>query len=277
MQYVAFALCSFVRLHKKERAGMLYLMRNYYKYIVFVSWAISLLSADFEFEGSVQFNKQYMFVSLGGNCWQAQALRDMRAYGLRDAAFPFDWLFSFDVDGLIRCLDEHFENFLNEQYFRRYENRSMHIENFYYNFQFTHDWPYGHHDLSVNGFKKQMAFIREKYTRRINRFNNLAQFSGKMFFTRFFATPTAYEGCNRDNARNLYDALRRYFPKLDFTLVVVSAIDEHISEVGAPIPGIIEYKVKSLVDNNFEDYYFMYNDILNTIVPGFQVTNSVPG
>lgn len=223
---------------------------------------------NFEFDGGINFNKPYLFVSLGCNCWQAQALRS-KAHGLRDAAFPFDWLLTFNNDLVIKCLDEKFKHFCDASQLRRYGK--THVENIYYNFQFTHDWAYRDEKDSPQRYKEQLEFIKNKYTRRINRFDSIRDFKGKVFFVRCLQVDPKYKGengWNAQNAINLNNALRRYFPDLNFTLVIVSCTDLAVSEIGY-IPGIKEYKVKDLTAENFTTYYTMYKDLVAEFLPGF--------
>jgi hypothetical protein len=197
--------------------------------VVFVA---GISAVDFEFDGSINYDKPYLFVSLGCNCWQAQALRG-KAYSLRDAAFPFDWLVTLDTDLLIKCLDEKFKNFCEESCFIRYGD--THVENTYYNFKFTHDWPYGVLPDTKERYKRQLEFIKKKYERRIARFDSLRAFKGKVFFMRCFQVDPHFKGesgWNAQNALNLNNALKRFFPELNFTLVVVSCTEKTVPEIG---------------------------------------------
>ena len=230
--------------------------------LILYFFAINLFGTEFEFEGDIQFTKPYLFVSLGCNCWQAQAMRSIRAHGLRDAAFPFDWLFSLNNNGLVKCLNENFENFFNESYIQRYN--LTYLDNTYYDFKFTHDWPF--YDLNVTEERhiKQLEYIKKKYTRRIKRFRNLNSYNGKVFFIRCFQTHPDYKGewgWNAQNACNLNEALKRFFPNLNFTLVVVSCTDAAISEIGN-LEGVKEYKISDLINDNFAAYDIMFKELL---------------
>ena len=124
--------------------------------------------ADFEFEGELQFNKPYLFVSLGCNCWQAQALR---VHELRNAAFPFDWLISHNNDKLVKCLDEKFKYFTEESCFKRDETVTTNLDNVYYDLKFSHDWPFSGGEITEARHKEQLESIKKKYVRRIVRKN----------------------------------------------------------------------------------------------------------
>lgn len=198
--------------------------------IILVFLIPNLLAENFDWEGDIQFTKPYLFVSLGCNCWQAQALRH-KTHSLRDAAFPFDWLLTHDTDLLIKCLDEKFKYFCDESCFKRCTGSKTNLENTRYNFIFTHDWPSYANSNNANSLQVQLDFMRKKYTRRIARFDNLRNFSGKVFFMRCFQINPHYEhewGCNAQKARNLNDALKRFFPELNFTLIIVSCTDQTV-------------------------------------------------
>jgi hypothetical protein len=218
--------------------------------IILVTIIINLYSEDFEFDGSLQFNKPYLFVPLGCTCWQAQALRQ---HSLRDAAFPFDWLLTYDNEELIRCLDQKFHYFLEEPFFSRMSATAL---TNYYKFTFSHDWQ-------DNGDNNQLELIKKKYIRRIERFKNIETYQGKVFFIRCFQTDREHKGepgWNAQNALNLNAALKKNFPNLNFTLVIISCTDSTISEIGL-LDGIKEYKVKNAAD--WGDYTPIYSDLLS--------------
>lgn len=231
---------------------------------------ISYAGEDFEFEGNVNSNKPYALISLGCNCWQAQALRTedtlelndtdfakiFKANGLRDAAFPFDWLLTLDNDKLIQCLDERFQYFNEESYFVRYDK--ICLENTRYNFKFTHDWPYDGVQLTPERHKGQLAFIKNKYTRRIARFEKLSNFKGKVFFIRAFSADSDY---NDQSSQKLYEALKRFFPDLNFTLVIINWSKHSIFKV-TQNEWIKEYRITELT--NFTLLYpDIYKDLLH--------------
>lgn len=244
--------------------------------ITFIFFVTSILTVDFEFDGGINFNKPYLFVSLGCNCWQAVALRNLKkVHLLRDAAFPFDWLVTMDNDCLIKCLDEKFKHFFDDSYFKRYPGkeiapdlkimlRDIDLKHTYYNFIFTHDWPHSDYQCNEERHRGQLEFIKKKYSRRIARFDNIRSFKGKVFFMRCFQLNRHYKGeCgwNAQKAKNLNEALKRFFPELDFTLVVVSCTDQTVSEIGS-IDGIREYKIEDLTADNFKAYYAMFAELL---------------
>ena len=228
---------------------------------------------SFGFEGEISFSKPYMFVSLGHNCHLAQATRfpamnnecDLndieeemnkpRSYGLRDAAFPFDWLITVNVEKLVLCLDEHFERFSDESCFFR-EGDLSDVTNVRYDCKFTHDWPFHYGPVSPELHSAHIAHINQKYARRIARFESLKSYKGKMFFMRSFASDLDYQN---DSALKLRDALRRFFPNLNFTLVIVNWTGNSIFKAGL-ITDVKEYFLSGLT--NFGDYDVIFNDLL---------------
>lgn len=232
-------------------------------YIIFyIKFSSTYRPPDFNFEGQINYDAPYLFVSLGCTCWTAQALR---AHGLRNAAFPFDWLLTRDNEKFIMCLNEDFEHFLNPLYLLRSKTSTTDIENNYYNFQFTHDWPFNK-DLrdSPERYNEQIQFITSKYSRRINRFKSLNNFQGKVFFIRCCRTDYNYEGewgWNAKNAQNLNNALKKLFPNLNFTLAILSCTDPSISEIG-DIPEVKEYKIANLTGENFAEYRSIFLDLI---------------
>lgn len=218
-----------------------------------------LLSASLFAKNSPALKKNVTFVSLGNNCWTAQALR---AAGLRDRAFPFDWLFSLDNEGLNRALDDDFQNFTNSDFFSPDNYDCISVRNNYYGVVFTHDWPFSDHQMSPDRYNYHLDVIKTKYDRRIARFRQLREYSGKAFFFRTFSTHPDFKGeygWNTEKAKKLKSSLDRYFPNLDFTLVILSCSDENIPEIDT-IDGVLEYKISEL---RIQDKYLpMFNELL---------------
>ncbi len=61
-------------------------------------------------EGLTQSSESPIFVSLGSYCRPAHILKGCN---MRHAAYPFDWIMSFDGEGLIRVLKDDFKYFLD--------------------------------------------------------------------------------------------------------------------------------------------------------------------
>lgn len=206
------------------------------------------------------FEKKYMLISLGNNCWTASAIKSA---GLRDCAFPFDWLFTLDDEGLNKVFDDDFQHFTNEAFFSRDNYNAFSVRNNYYGMIFIHDWPFNKNKVSSCRYKQHLKAIKIKYERRIARFRQLQQYDGKVYFFRTFSTHQYIQGeygWNTEKARKLKDSLDRYFPNLDFTLVILSCTDAEIPEVNK-IDGIIEFKIKDLYVHN--NYLSMFKTLLN--------------
>ena len=92
-------------------------------------------------------------------------------------------------------------------------------------------------------FNKEFFFVnmkklQEKYNRRIERFRNLKNFTGKVIFFRHsykysVSDPWRIFKCN-DNLEisdsysiNLYNSLKKYFDKLNFTLIIINNHNEN--------------------------------------------------
>ncbi len=103
------------------------------------------------------------FVSLGANCFVSE---DLKRLGLRDCAYPFDWLFAFDFSGVISAIENNFSDFLSyDVLYQHNDNRGRYYNNIY-KFSFFHDFN------KFQSLKSQLSSVQEKYKRRINRFEN---------------------------------------------------------------------------------------------------------
>ena len=223
----------------------------------------NLFSSDFEFEGELRFEKKPLFVSLGSHCDVALSLRNC---GLRKAAFPFDWLEMRNHDRFIMLLDEDFRRFLGEQFFNQHLIDPIFVENFYYEIGFYHEWPFSDYWTDESRYQQQLQEIRTKYSRRIERFRQLRQFPGKVFFVCCFNWDRhgleKRRALNAEHAKKLNDALRRYFPLLNFTLVIVNYIDSNVPAI-ENIEGVLEYQITKTKD--LEEYEAVYQDLLKNL------------
>jgi hypothetical protein len=165
-----------------------------------------------------------LFVSLGCSCLVASHLRRC---GLRREAFPFDWLLTIDGERLIELIDNNFKDFLDEQYLVRHPYTETGLFHSYYYIEFRHDWPQGSWD--PDKYLGALERLRSKYARRIERFNALNHFPGKVFFIRSSGRPKPYwpttrtvkVEIDREWALALNRVLKKRFPNLDFTLVLL--------------------------------------------------------
>ncbi len=149
-------------------------------------------------------------VSLGFNCRPAQALFDEH---LRNASYPFDWIWT-QADQLYKVIDDDFAHFLEPESLKPGHRGILD----YYGLHFMHDFPTEHGIVDSparSDWKDFIPIVREKYLRRINRFKNLLSGSEKIYLIRYYLVTKA-------QAIALRDLFIKKYPKLDFTLVVVS-------------------------------------------------------
>ncbi len=174
-----------------------------------------------------------LFASLGSACTPATLTK---LCGIRTASFPFDWIVSMDGEKFIEMLEDDFLHFFNMEHLVRDDNFRQNIYNTpahgnvllntYYHLEFLHE---------VGSWKTQFfstfQTFRNRYERRIARFRNLKNFPGKVFFMRssyptsdphrFFRFKENNE-INEENAVRFYMTLKKYFPDLDFTLIIIN-------------------------------------------------------
>lgn len=167
-----------------------------------------------------------LVISIGGAC--LAALQIFKA-GLRKAAYPFDVIFS-DLQGVMKAIETDFSFFLDTKYLtRKFFKNTYHLYNSIYNFIFPHDMT-SKVDTELNINKEPEKFInfKEKYKRRIDRFNSLNKFAGKVFFLR---THTSYtEPDTIENLISLKKVITKKFPNLKFEIIVVKHITHSVEE-----------------------------------------------
>jgi hypothetical protein len=197
-------------------------------FILISIFCSSFLRADLENFGGDEvdiheLDQESIFVSLGSNCMPANLTRHLK---LRKAAFPFDWNVLLEGEKLIQILEDDFSYFLNEDLLIRFSN--VKLLNPHYHIEFVHDgsWDEGLRSSS-------MPMLQSKYKRRIGRFRNLKNHRGKVFFiraayiysdideSRIYKTKENVE-ISEEYALRLLEALKRYFPNLDFFLIIIN-------------------------------------------------------
>ncbi len=159
-------------------------------------------------------------ISLGIDCEGTQQLRN---HNLRFEAFPFDWNQTFDIDGLLRILENDFSNFLYKDYL---VPQGVFVKNTYYNINFIHDFPnsvtrQASDDAEISdlgeilaNFSDALPIVKQKYDRRIKRFQEVLLSGKEILFFRTHTTP--------EEARNFVQRVSAKFAnKLNFTLIIL--------------------------------------------------------
>lgn len=175
-------------------------------------------------------------ISLGWNCSSAtfgtqSGLRKKKGEGYNTC--PFD-IMNSNFEGIIKCITEDFENFLNPQYFKLirmssdapYHTNEVLLLNTYYGFIFNHESP-GHANLHItenwsgganhfidNNFEK---FV-ERYAARIQNFRNYLN-SGEEII--FISTRMS------NDYAELETAIRSKYPSLVFRIHHIQETGEH--------------------------------------------------
>lgn len=157
-----------------------------------------------------------LLVSLGSTCEVPFMLRIIE---VRKTAFPFDWVNSIDGEKLIEILEDGFKYFFDDRFYTINEYGWL-IHN-YYSFKFPHDGDF------KSNYPGSIRTFYEKYSRRIERFLSLNSYQGKVFFFRnsyFDPAPqfSAYYEIFDEYSIRLYNALKKRFPELSFTLVIMN-------------------------------------------------------
>lgn len=207
-----------------------------------------------------QINPPPLFVSLGCYCTIAEQLR---ANNLRTTAYPFDWLLSEDNDKFIQILDEDFYFYTDENFFIQGPGDGA-VTNTKYDIKFMHDWPFQNNETSPERELQHIRYIQEKYDRRINRFRLLREYKGKVIFIRTLwpnSLQKNYVKFYNRKISNLKNALDRYFPELDFELVIV-CFKKQCTPKFKQIDRVKEFIIDNRhIDRDFKD---MFETLLNT-------------
>lgn len=203
--------------------------RTLYFLIVLTSICCSLSADDIKEDQIDIHDQKFLFVSLGSICRTADILRQCE---LRTCAFPFDWIISTDGEKLIEILDTDFRGFITNEVPFLDESISLSrggltLLHPYYHLEFTHESAKNEIGMYFVDWQK----FHSKFQRRIDRFRQLEHFKGKVFFIRTswydctvdpYLSYRCYENIDISDeyALKLFEALKRRFPVLDFSLII---------------------------------------------------------
>lgn len=241
---------------------------------LFLFICVSLFSYDSPFDSpsddEQSLDKRVLFVSLGTNCEPSLHLRDA---GYRKAAFPFDWLVTANGERLVELLDKDFDDFLGDATIIYSLNDCPTLANHHYQIEFRHDWP---KDLWDKPFKypQEFDYLKAKYQRRIDRFRNLRNYPGIVYFFRtaydYSVYGNTYIWDNRfasiqdHEAQALKEALKRYFPSLKFVLVVINYGKEFLQTLSG-IEGVLKFQIRKT--DKHEDYKTIFRSYSSNLLP----------
>lgn len=215
---------------------------------------------------TLSLRAENLYVSLGAHCEVANFI----GYnGLRTAAYPFDWMLT-TRHSVISILEQDFAHYLDISYLQLHQ---FGVANLYYHIEFRHDWPYFGKDWFKMDIKRTLPEIIEKYQRRIERFYQLADYQGKVYFIRapididyaldYYPTFTnEAKTITIDEALGLKKALLNKFPNLDFELIIINYLDENEEPFCfPPLEKIQEFRVR--LSHKFEDWESLLQQLNN--------------
>lgn len=99
-------------------------------------------------------------ISLGSFCSTAM---EIERYGFRDSSYPFDWVLSKSMKCVMELINTHFDRYVSYEMYQLQTAKYTYI-NKEHNIWFVHDFN------EWDSFESQFESVREKYSRRIERF-----------------------------------------------------------------------------------------------------------
>jgi hypothetical protein len=219
----------------------------------------------FQFEGGIPVEDPCLFVGLGSGCDTGLTLRDC---GFRKAAFPFDWIVNGDHQKLLLLLEEDFKFFTDPARFEKLSSQGIEdhpnsLRNRYYDITFYHEGSVLYDWSDEEKYREQLQRLQVKYERRIQRFRQLRDYPGRVFFIRNFTTSQPDRlSQHTQMARELREALECYFPSLDFVLVIVTYQDLHAPPIEG-VEGVMEFQMHR--PSWREEYANMYQALLLSV------------
>lgn len=189
----------------------------------------------------------YCVVGLGGNCRVSTWLK---ALNLRFQAFPFDWVESEEIEGLIALINNDFDDYLLLEnltpFFNYYYNR---VQDRIYKINLVHDFSFQgnenfsfakHEDFKkgINCINNEYFAVYEKYKKRIQRFKDLYKNHNQIIFVRVLYI-------DKDSAILLHKSLKKTFNnKVNIMLIVIN--DQEDFKVDWNLEGIKNFYLPTL-------------------------------
>lgn len=100
-------------------------------------------------------------ISLGSFCSPAL---EIERFGFRDFSYPFDWVLSKSFMSVLKLIQTNFEDFIPDELYQVEDARYIYV-NKKMNIWFVHDFD------EWSPLCEQIEVVRDKYARRIQRFN----------------------------------------------------------------------------------------------------------
>jgi hypothetical protein len=161
-----------------------------------------------------QFDK---VLSVGHAC---DVAHQVRRHFQQTEAYPFDWL-TTPLDGLVRLVENDFADFLDETVLVA---EGKYLRDARYGVRFLHEFE------NPARFRDNLADVRAKYERRIERWRRLMESGPSVLFVRSEQYVNA-ANIDEAKARALLALLRRKYARADVHLLVQNPPAAGISEV----------------------------------------------
>jgi Putative papain-like cysteine peptidase (DUF1796) len=149
-------------------------------------------------------------ISLGGNCEPAIQLRKNH---MRMMGYPFDWMFTTSVQGLIEFIQNKGAGFLDHDQLALSTEGGHHaVTDLRYGFTLIHDFT------SFDNFQNDYLIVKEKYDRRIKRFFELLESNKEVLFIRLQIP------C--DQCTLLDHVIHTQYPNLSYEILALNHAEE---------------------------------------------------
>lgn len=157
-----------------------------------------------------------ILISIGNDC---QPTWRLRQFNLRQIAYPFDWLRTYNFDGLCTCIHENFKFFLTID---DLIHQGYGLRNRRYGIEFVHDFPTiegqpvalenENAGTVVSNYCDYLPEMNNKYNPRIQRFLESLTSTNEVIFFRTHIGP--------HDAQKFVAVMQKY-PNLNYTLAVI--------------------------------------------------------
>jgi hypothetical protein len=213
-------------------------MSKLFLFLLFLCGNVQIQSAQVSFYNRIiPSAKDVCIVSLGGNCRNSTWLKELN---IRFEAYPFDWVESEEIEGVIDLINNDFEDYLSlknliphhHSHYNRVRDTQYKINLVHeFSFQGTANFSFANEKDLKRGMSclhNEYRALYEKYNRRITRFRNLTQNYKTIIFMRTLFV-------DKPSAICLYEALIKLFgTHYNIILVVVNDTEEFKQDWGYP-------------------------------------------
>jgi len=153
-------------------------------------------------------------IPLGSTCSIAYQLRSL---GLRNYAYPFDWVRINNLSLVTKLIETNFEDFLDQNEFKLNKiSKEFDVNGNMLSYIYENKFCKFYHDFEADITEDTFNDFSKKYKRRIDRLINIIKTSEKLLFVR-----EEIGNLSQNKINKFMNVIRKINPNLNFSLKII--------------------------------------------------------